>query len=126
MRPLMRRLAAAGSQAISRTVDDAWALLQGTAAATAARVPPRYAFDHPEPFFAPIAALIALNRPVGERGLNAVRLLQGVILGIVVGELTLVTLSGGVWIDGSGDLRVNRVGARGRGDPHGHRAGGGR
>src|SRR3954452_14785067 len=95
MRPLMRRLAGAGSQAISRTVDDAWALLQGTAAATAAWLLARDAFDHAEPFFAPIAALIALNRPIGERGLNAVRLLQGVILGIVVGELTLVTLSGG-------------------------------
>src|SRR3954452_20666085 len=95
MRPLMRRLAGAGSQAISRTVADAWALLQGTAAATSAWLLAKYAFDHTKPFFAPVAALIALNKPVGERGLNAVQLLQGVILGIVVGELTLVTLAGG-------------------------------
>jgi hypothetical protein len=95
MPSLMRRAAAAGSRAWDRTVADAWVLLQGTAAATAAWLLARYAFDHAQPFFAPVAALIALNKPVGERGLNAVRLLQGVILGIVVGELTLVTLSAG-------------------------------
>lgn len=56
----------------------------------------RYGFDHPEPFFAPIAALVALNTVLGERGLNAMRLLQGVVVGIAVGELTLLVLGGGV------------------------------
>ena len=55
----------------------------------------RYVLDHEQPFFAPIAALVALNTSLGERGLNAVRLLQGVILGIVVGELALAALAGG-------------------------------
>jgi uncharacterized membrane protein YgaE (UPF0421/DUF939 family) len=95
MRPVMRRLAGAGSRAVGRTVADAWVILQGTAAATAAWLLAKYVFDHPQPFFAPVAALIALNTSVGERGLNAVRLLQGVILGIVVGEVILVTLAGG-------------------------------
>jgi hypothetical protein len=95
VRPLMRRLAGAGSRAIDRTVADAWPLLQGTAAATAAWVIARYIFDHEQPFFAPIAALVALNTTLGERGLNAVRLLQGVFLGIIVGEGTLATLAGG-------------------------------
>jgi hypothetical protein len=83
MRPLARRLADAGSHAASRTAADAWPLLQGTAAATAAWVIAKYVLDHEQPFFAPIAALIALNTSRGERGLNAVRLLQGVILGIL-------------------------------------------
>jgi hypothetical protein len=91
----MQRLAGAAARGRDRVIADAWALLQGTAAATAAWVVARYGFDHAQPFFAPIAALIALNRPVGERGLNAVQLLQGVILGIVVGELVLVILAGG-------------------------------
>ena len=95
MRALARRVAGAGSRALRRISADAWPLLQGTAAATAAWLLAKYVFDHPQPFFAPIAALIALNTSVGERGLNALRLLQGVILGIVVGEVTLAALAGG-------------------------------
>jgi uncharacterized membrane protein YgaE (UPF0421/DUF939 family) len=95
IRPVARRVAAAGSRALQRVVADAWPLLQGTAAATAAWVLAKYVFDHPQPFFAPIAALIALNTALGERGLNALRLLQGVVLGIVVGEVILATLAGG-------------------------------
>jgi hypothetical protein len=74
---------------------DAWPLLQGTIAATAAWLIARYALDHPEPFFAPIAAVVALNTSLGERGRNALRLLKGVIIGIAVGELTLLALGGG-------------------------------
>jgi uncharacterized membrane protein YgaE (UPF0421/DUF939 family) len=95
IRPVARRVAAAGSRALQRVVADAWPLLQGTAAATAAWVLAKYVFDHPQPFFAPIAALIALNTALGERGLNALRLLQGVVLGIVVAEVILATLGGG-------------------------------
>lgn len=95
MRDVARRVAGAGSRALRRTIADRWALLQGTAAATAAWLLARYVFDHPEPVFAPLAALIALNTSLGERGLNALRLLQGVVLGIVVGELTLAALAGG-------------------------------
>ena len=79
-------------RASSRVADAAWPLLQGTAAAAISWAIARYAIDHDEPFFAPVAAVIALNATMGERGLNAVRLLQGVIAGIVVGELTLFGL----------------------------------
>ncbi|MEV5830558.1 hypothetical protein AB0L25_33835 [Spirillospora sp. NPDC052242] len=41
-----------------------------------------------QPFFAPIAAVVALNAVRGRRGVNALHLLTGVILGIGVGELT--------------------------------------
>ena len=95
IRPVARRVAAGGSQALQRLAADAWPLLQGTAAATAAWVLAKYVFDHPQPFFAPVAALIALNTSLGERGLNALRLLQGVVLVIVVGEVFLATLGGG-------------------------------
>jgi uncharacterized membrane protein YgaE (UPF0421/DUF939 family) len=79
-------------QALERLAAAAWPLLQGTAAATLAWVIARYLFDHDEPFFAPVAALIALNASLGERGLNAVRFIQGVFVGIIVGEITLAVL----------------------------------
>ena len=72
-----------------------WLLIQGAAAATVAWILAKDVFDHYQPFFAPIAALIALNASLGERGLNAIRLLLGVVLGIIVSELVLVTLGGG-------------------------------
>jgi hypothetical protein len=74
---------------------DLWPLLQGTAAATAAWVLATHVVHHHDPFFAPIAALVSLNTPFGERGLNALRLLVGVVLGIGVAELTLLVLGGG-------------------------------
>ena len=72
-----------------------WPLLQATAAATAAWALASHVVHHHEPFFAPIAALVSLNTSFGERGLNALRLVQGVVLGIGVGELTLLALGGG-------------------------------
>ncbi|WP_067607880.1 FUSC family protein [Nocardiopsis listeri] len=51
--------------------------------------------DH-RPFFAPIAALIALNASGGERGSNAVRLLAGVFIGILAGEFALLVTDRGV------------------------------
>jgi fusaric acid resistance family protein len=90
-----KRISRALSRAMQRVVADAWPMLQGTIAATAAWVIAKYVFDHPEPFFAPVAAVVALNATVGERGINAVRLLQGVVVGIVVGELVLAALGSG-------------------------------
>jgi len=98
-RPRAERLL--DSVAFRRWAPDAWLLLQGTAAATLAWVIARYVLDHPEPFFAPVAAVIALNTVLGERGRNAVRLLQGVIVGIAVGEITLFALG-----TGSGSLAL--------------------
>jgi hypothetical protein len=74
---------------------DVWLLLQSTAAAAVAWVVATHVVHHHEPFFAPIAALASLNTSLGERGLNALRLVLGVILGIGVGELTLLALGGG-------------------------------
>jgi hypothetical protein len=85
---------------------DASPVVQGTAAATAAWVIANYVIDHHEPFFAPIAAVIALNAPLGERGLNALRLLAGVVVGIAAGEAATFVLGGGY-----GTLAVATFGA---------------
>jgi hypothetical protein len=89
---MRRRISSTLARALQRVVADAWPMLQGAIAATAAWVIAKYVFDHHEPFFAPVAAIVALNATVGERGINAVRLLQGVVVGIVVGELALAAL----------------------------------
>jgi uncharacterized membrane protein YgaE (UPF0421/DUF939 family) len=70
-------------------------VVQGTAAATAAWLIATRVVDHDEPFFAPIAAVIALNAPLGERGLNALRLLAGVVVGIAAGELATLAFGAG-------------------------------
>ena len=72
----------------------AWPLLQRTAAASVAWVIAKYVVGHQAPFFAPIVAIISLNAQLGERGANAVRLLTGVFVGIVVGELALAIFGG--------------------------------
>lgn len=52
--------------------------------------------DH-RPFFAPIAAVIALNTSGGERGTNAVRLLTGVVFGILTGEFATTVTGERYW-----------------------------
>jgi uncharacterized membrane protein YgaE (UPF0421/DUF939 family) len=70
-------------------------LAQAAAAATVAWVIALRIGDHGAPFFAPIAAVVALSFGRGERGRNALRLVFGVCIGIVVGELTVVVLGSG-------------------------------
>jgi uncharacterized membrane protein YgaE (UPF0421/DUF939 family) len=41
---------------------------------------------HPQPFFAPIAAVVALAKDVGGRGIQATEMLVGVALGVATGE----------------------------------------
>jgi hypothetical protein len=92
---LRRRILAACSGALRRVAANAWPLLQSTAAATAAWWLARWLDNHPNPFFAPIAAVVALNASRGQRGANALRLLAGVVVGIVAGELAISALGGG-------------------------------
>jgi Fusaric acid resistance protein-like len=90
-----RRVVGAGAGGLGRVAGNAWPLLQGTAAATTAWVIARRLADHPDPFFAPVAAVMALNASRGERGSNALRLLVGVVVGIVAGELAIGVLGAG-------------------------------
>ena len=73
-----------------------WPLLQQSAAAVLAWLIAVRIAGHDDPFFAPVAALIGLNATLGRRGSNAVRMLGGVVIGVVVGELTVWLLGGGV------------------------------
>jgi uncharacterized membrane protein YgaE (UPF0421/DUF939 family) len=92
---LVRRAAGVCARAVRRSAAFAWPLIQATAAATLAWLIAKDVFAHEDPFFAPIAAVIALNTSLGERGLNALRLLFGVMVGIAAGELTIAVLGAG-------------------------------
>jgi Fusaric acid resistance protein-like len=81
------------ARAAGRVRDDRWVLLQQALAATVAWVLASYLVDSHQPFFAPIAAVVALNAPLGERGGNALRLLEGVVVGIICGDLARDILS---------------------------------
>ena len=52
---------------------------------------------HPRPFFAPIAAVIAMGAPIGTRGRQAVDLLIGVMLGIGIAAVIATVTGSGTW-----------------------------
>ena len=82
-------------RAMATAAGAAWPLFQVTLAATAAWAVALRIAGHTDPFFAPVAAVVALNAPRGERGAQAVRLLLGVTCGIVTGEVTVALMGGG-------------------------------
>src|SRR2546429_3711447 len=57
---------------------------------------------HARPFFAPIAAVIALNVSVGQRLRRVVELVVGVALGILVGDVLIYFIGTGAWQIGAG------------------------
>ncbi|MET7641370.1 FUSC family protein [Streptomyces sp. NPDC005438] len=79
----------------SRVKDNLWPVLQQSAAAALSWWIAGNVFDHHIPLFAPIATLVALNTPVGGRGTNAVRVMSGVISGVIVGQVALRFLGPG-------------------------------
>lgn len=92
---LRMRIAGAGARAWRRLIGDLGPLVQKTLAAAIAWFIASHVANHHQPFFAPIAAVVALNTSLGERGTNALRLLLGVMLGIVIGELSYRLVGGG-------------------------------
>lgn len=53
--------------------------------------------NHGQPFFAPIAAAIALGAERGTRGKQAIRMMTGVAVGILVGAVVLAIAGAGGW-----------------------------
>jgi len=69
--------------------------------------------NHGQPFFAPIAAAIALGAERGTRGRQAIRMMTGVAVGILVGAAILVLAGAGAWqiVAGTGVALVITTGA---------------
>jgi uncharacterized membrane protein YgaE (UPF0421/DUF939 family) len=53
--------------------------------------------DHGQPFFAPIAAAIALGAERGTRGRQAIEMMTGVSVGILIGAAILALAGAGAW-----------------------------
>jgi uncharacterized membrane protein YgaE (UPF0421/DUF939 family) len=53
--------------------------------------------NHGQPFFAPIAAAIALGAERGTRGRQAIRMMTGVAVGILIGAAVLAVAGAGAW-----------------------------
>lgn len=53
--------------------------------------------DHGQPFFAPIAAAIALGAERGTRGRQAIEMMTGVSVGILLGAAVLAVAGAGAW-----------------------------
>lgn len=57
---------------------------------------------HPRPFFAPVAAVIAMGAPTGTRGRQALDLMVGVVLGIGIATAIATAAGTGTWQIGFG------------------------
>lgn len=53
--------------------------------------------QHPQPFFAPIAAVISLGLALAKRWRRSIELIGGVLIGIVVGDLIISLIGSGPW-----------------------------
>ena len=53
--------------------------------------------NHGQPFFAPIAATISLGAERGTRGRQAIRMMTGVSVGILIGAAVLALVGAGAW-----------------------------
>jgi hypothetical protein len=69
--------------------------------------------NHGQPFFAPIAAVIALGAERGTRGRQAIQMMTGVSVGILVGAAVLALAGAGAWqiVVGSGAALIVTTGA---------------
>src|ERR1700750_2257516 len=74
-----------------------WPIVQAAIAAGLAWWITHSVLDHPQPFFAPIAAAISLSAVVGRRWRNAAQMMFGVTLGIAVAEGVVAITGVGVF-----------------------------
>ncbi|MFW0797505.1 FUSC family protein [Gordonia sp. CPCC 205515] len=54
-------------------------------------------FGHPQPFFAPIAAVVSLGLSLSKRWRRSVELVAGVTIGILIGDLLVSWIGSGTW-----------------------------
>ncbi|MBA3388255.1 MAG: FUSC family protein [Rubrobacter sp.] len=83
------------SAGISRLRAGGWAIMQTAVSAGAAYLLAVYVLGHERPFFAPIAAVIALSVTLGSRGRRTVELVVGVAVGLMVADVISILIGTG-------------------------------
>ena len=86
-----RRLAGLGTGA-AQVRASLWPSLQTAAAAALAWSAAHYLLGHAQPFFAPVAAVIAMGTSRGQRGRRALEMVVGVTVGVAVADLLLLAV----------------------------------
>jgi uncharacterized membrane protein YgaE (UPF0421/DUF939 family) len=82
---------------IARLRSKAWLVAQASVAAGVAWFLARDVFDHPTPFFAPVAAVVSLGMSYGQRLRRVAEVTLGVAVGVAVADLLVVVLGNGWW-----------------------------
>lgn len=82
---------------LARMRAGAWPLAQIAAAAALAWLLAAKVLGHPDAYFAPLAAIVALAATRGQRVRQAVEMVLGVAVGIGVGDLVVRAIGIGIW-----------------------------
>jgi hypothetical protein len=80
-----------------RLVETARPILHTSVAAAGAWLVATKVVGHPQPFFAPTAAVITLGLTVGQRRRRAVEIGLGVAVGVLIGDLLVAVIGTGTW-----------------------------
>ena len=89
--------ASRATKGVERLKSRGWPILQTAVAAAIAWAAASYLLGHPQPFFAPVSAIIALGATRGERGRQAIEMMVGVAVGIAVGDFLIWAIGTGAW-----------------------------
>ncbi|MEI5673043.1 MULTISPECIES: FUSC family protein [Nocardioides] len=82
---------------IARLSSKRWQIAQCAIAAGVAWVVAADLFDHPTPFFAPVAAVVALGTSYGQRLRRVAEITVGVAVGVLIADLLVLELGTGGW-----------------------------
>jgi uncharacterized membrane protein YgaE (UPF0421/DUF939 family) len=72
-------------------------ILQCAVAAGLAWAVAKYWVGHPQPYFAPVAAIVSLGASLGQRLRRSLELVAGVCVGLAVGDLLVSLVGTGAW-----------------------------
>jgi uncharacterized membrane protein YgaE (UPF0421/DUF939 family) len=81
---------------LGRLRDAAWPIVQAALAAAVAWLLATHLLGHSSPFFAPVAAVIALGATRGQRVRQATEMMLGVALGVGVGDMLIGAIGSGI------------------------------
>ncbi|GAB10217.1 hypothetical protein GOARA_053_00440 [Gordonia araii NBRC 100433] len=93
----LRRLPSPVQRRVRRLLNSVVPILQCGLAAGSSWWIATVVFEHPVPFFAPIAAIISLGLSLSKRWRRSVELVGGVAIGVLIGDLLVRYFGSGAW-----------------------------